>query len=727
MSNPSKNSEALYLLSPDLRDRLRPLFPQAFSLGPDGQRVAGEAEQQSSLSKGAPILAILGTEYIENNSLSLEAIAAHSNTEHLAFILLAHDYKYAEQMLKAKKLPIGSSTVEEGSSTSREFHGIILPASIESEYLLFHSQKLLSQIKSSGNGLKPPAEPEAETNKQRHEEEKLMLLNISKTLATEKNFEVLVSIILDEVCRVVCADGGSIYIVEDSKVEGEPKKLRFKRSALLLDSDEFSLPIDTNSIAGYVALTGQPLLIKNVYNLPADLPFSFNPAIDRKHNYHTKSMLVLPMINQLGEIMGVLQLINRKRNYTQKLSIEDMRGAGVLPFSREDYQIANAIANQSAIALYNQKLIEGQRNLLESFIQLIDGAIDSKSEYTGGHCHRVPILTEMLAKAICDAKEGPFADFDLNEDEWYELRIAAGLHDCGKIVTPVHVMDKATKLETIFDRVVLINLRLELLRRDAKEQHLQRMQKRGMDSKESEALLIKRLHEIEDMQKFIEKVNIGGEFLSQEDIQKIEEIGQEQYRQNGNYHPLLSESEIYNLSVNRGTLTKEERLTINGHMVETVKMLEALPFPINLQRVAEYACGHHEKMDGTGYPRGIFGGDMSIPARIMAVADVFEALTARDRPYKKGKSLSETMQIMTKMKASNHFDPDIFDIFISSGTYKKYAEKYLPPGLIDAIDEEEILKIKPKGFTLPPKEERMQRWKGFLPEYRFLDKKSYKA
>ena len=657
---------------------------------------------------------------MQANSLDISSIVAQLHNSHLAFILLAHDYEYAEQILETAK-----SDTEEDKKDRNKFQGIILPFSIEPEYLFSHSQNLLRQIKSDSEQLK--LHTVLETNKQRNEEEKLMLLNISKTLATEKNFEVLVSIILDEVCRVVCADGGSIYIVEESKVEGEPKKLRFKRSALILDSDEFTLPIDSNSIAGYVALTSQPLLIKNVYNLSSDLPFSFNPAIDRKHSYHTKSMLVLPMVNQRGEIMGILQLVNRKRSYTQKLSIEEMRGDGVLPFSREDYQIANAIANQSAIALYNQKLIEGQRNLLESFIQLIDGAIDSKSEYTGAHCHRVPVLTEMLTKALCDCEEGRFADFSLNEEEWYELRIAAGLHDCGKIVTPVHVMDKSTKLETIIDRIAIINLRFELLRRDAKDKHLQGIERKEMKVRESETLLAERLREIESMQKFIEKVNIGGEFLDKDDIEKIARIGRESYHQNGSLHPLLSDSEVYNLSINRGTLTKEERLTINAHMVETVKMLEALPFPSNLRRVPEYACGHHEKMDGTGYPRGIFGGDMSIPARVMAIADVFEALTAGDRPYKKAKSLSETMQIMAKMKESNHFDPDIFDIFIKSKIYRKYAEKYLDPRLIESVDEEVLLKTKAKGFTLPAKEQRMLRWKCFLPEYQFLSKESYKV
>ena len=712
----TNSAATIHLLSPDLKESLGGLFPETLTISMDG----GEAplflpkELYEGIGEESFVLAVLTTEYIEKNSLSLYRIAKQIQMDHLGFILLAHNYEYAERLLKEAESAIKSPSI---------FHGVILPDRVPIEYIQSHSQNVINTLKKENRELKIK---ELEESQKKNEGDKLMLLNISKALATEKNFEVLISIILDEVCRVVCADGGSIYIVEGGAKDDESKRLRFKRSALLLDSDEFTLPIDRNSIAGYVALTGQPLLIKDVYNLPDELPFSFNPAIDRKHNYHTKSMLVLPMINQLGEIMGVLQLINRKKSHAQKISIEEMRGEGVIPFSRKDYELASAIANQSAIALYNQKLIEGQRKLLESFILLIDEAIDSKSAYTGAHCHRVPILTEMLAKSICDSEEGPFSDFKFNDEEWYELRIAAGLHDCGKIVTPVHVMDKATKLETIFDRIVLVNTRFELLCRDAKEEHLQRMQE-GMETLDSEGILAERLRQIGKMQNFIEKVNVGGEFLSEEDRERIQEIGQEKYRQNGSWHSLLNEAEVYNLSIARGTLTKEERLTINGHMVETVKMLEALPFPPNLRRVPEYACGHHEKMDGTGYPRGIFGGDMSIPARIMAIADVFEALTARDRPYKKGKRLSESMEIMAKMKENNHFDPDIFDVFIKSKVYKKYAEKYLPLDLIDEIDEEKLLKIKARGFSLPPKEERMRRWKGFLPEYNFLNKKHHKT
>jgi hypothetical protein len=225
------------------------------------------------------------------------------------------------------------------------------------------------------------------------------------------------------------------------------------------------------------------------------------------------------------------------------------------------------------------------------------------------------------------------------------------------------------------------------------------------------------LKKLDEELAFLEKANIGGEFLAPEKQALIASIGKRPYVENGVQRTLLTQNEVENLQISRGTLTEPERIIINYHMVHTINMLEALPFPRNLKRVPEYAGGHHEKMDGGGYPKGLYAGDMSIPARIMAIADVFEALTAQDRPYKKGKTLSESMSIMGYMKRDNHLDPDLFDIFVTSGIYKEYAKKYLPVSLIDEVNEAELLAIKPKPFDLPSTEERKGRWKGFLPSY----------
>jgi hypothetical protein len=290
------------------------------------------------------------------------------------------------------------------------------------------------------------------------------------------------------------------------------------------------------------------------------------------------------------------------------------------------------------------------------------------------------------------------------------------MHDCGKVTTPVHVIDKATKLEAIADRIHAVRSRFEVLKRDAQIAHLERVLE-GADASESQALCDAETHALEQDLEFLSRANVGREFLPPEEQRRIEQLAERRYLEGGEERPLLSPDEVANLNISRGTLTADERVIINRHMVETIKMLEALPFPRHLRRVPEYAGGHHEKMDGTGYPRGIYAADMSVPARIMAIADVFEALTAQDRPYKRGLSLDEAMTIMGHMKRDNHLDPDLFDVFVRSGIYKRFGERYLPPHLLNEVDEAKLLAIKPKGFKLPPVEERNKRKRAFIPPY----------
>ena len=385
--------------------------------------------------------------------------------------------------------------------------------------------------------------------------------------------------------------------------------------------------------------------------------------------------MTVRLLNREREVIGVLQLINAR----------DEKNV-VVPFSGEIQPIIEALSSQAAVALENQLLLAAQRELLESFIKLIASAIDDKSPYTGGHCQRVPEITKMLAAAACEQKHGPFADFDLDEDQWYELHIAAWLHDCGKVTTPVHIVDTSTKLETIGDRIDMIRDRFELLKRDAEIAYLRKIAKSNADKKKLKAKFDAEIEKLDDCA-FVSESNIGGEFMDPEKQERIESLAARKYADaSGKKVRFLSEEEVYNLRIERGTLTTEERQVINHHIEMTIDMLEALPFPKKLRRVPEYAGGHHEKMDGTGYPRGLMGDQMSIPARIMAIADIFEALTASDRPYKKAKTVSESLRIMGFMNKDNHIDPELFELFLKSGVWKEYAEKYLEPYQLDDID-----------------------------------------
>jgi hypothetical protein len=329
--------------------------------------------------------------------------------------------------------------------------------------------------------------------------------------------------------------------------------------------------------------------------------------------------------------------------------------------------------------------------LFESFISMINHAIDDKSPYTGGHCNRVPDLTLMLADAVNRCNSGPLAQFTLNEKDRQELKIAGLLHDCGKITTPVHVVDKATKLEKIFDRIGLIEVRAEVALRDISLALAQELIDEAEASKRRQEL-------IEDFN-FLSHCNIGGEFMKDADIQRVNDIAQRYvwHDFSGQKHPFLSDEEIANLTIRAGTLNDAERKIINHHIDVTISMLEKLPWPKHLKNVTEYAGGHHEKMDGKGYPKGLTREQMSVPARCMGIADIFEALTAKDRPYKKGKTLSESLDILGKMKLGHHVDPDLFDIFIWEKVYEEYALKFLDQSQIDVVDVSKI-----PGYNPPP-------------------------
>jgi HD-GYP domain-containing protein (c-di-GMP phosphodiesterase class II) len=532
------------------------------------------------------------------------------------------------------------------------------------------------------------------------------LNEIGAALSLEKNLNALLEKILLAAKTITRADGGTLYLVEG---EGSEQVLRFEimRTASLdiAMGGTTGNPIpfypihlfkqgdpNTSMVAAFAALTGQTVNVADAYT-EEGFDFSGTRAFDQKTGYRSKSFLTVPMKNHEGEIIGVLQLIN----------CQDPAAGEIVPFAPSDQRLAESLASQAAIALTNRALINQLENLFESFINMINEAIDEKSPYTGGHCQRVPQLTMMLAEAVNDTSDGPLADFRMSEKDRYELRIAGLLHDCGKITTPVHVVDKATKLETIFDRINLVDTRFELLRRDAEidalTKKLELARSPGLDeitrrgrTYEIDEELRETLRQVEEDRKFLRRCNIGAESMSKEEQDRVHQIGLSYKWRDpaGNTANFLSDDELRNLTISRGTLTQEEREIINHHIVSTIRMLEALPWPKHLRNVPEYAGGHHERMDGKGYPRGLTRDQMSVQARVMGIADIFEALTAKDRPYKKGKTLSESLHILGKFKLNGHIDSDLFDVFIRRRVYMKYAEQFLDPDQIDQVDEAKI-------------------------------------
>ena len=522
---------------------------------------------------------------------------------------------------------------------------------------------------------------------------------IGLALSKERDMEKLLEMILLEAKRISNADGGTLYMMTDDQ------RLRF--SIMITDSLNVHMggtsgkeipfyPVklynddgkpNENMIAANAAINGNTINIPDAYKAKG-FDFSGTKAFDEKTGYRSKSFLTVPLKNHENEIIGVLQLLNA----------QDIKSNKVISFSERIQNSVEALSSQAAVAITNKNLIKDLEVLFESFIKLIASAIDAKSPYTGGHCSRVPEITMMLAESVNEINEGPFANIQFSDKEMYELKIAAWLHDCGKVATPEYVVDKSTKLETIYDRIHTVATRFEVIKRDEEIKFLKKqlsIQKKDslsdVDKKEAikkaRILYLKRIKQLDEDKTFIEESNFGGEFMSQDRKDRVKKISSYRYKDNGSAKSFLSDNEVYNLCISRGTLTAEERKVINDHIVVTIEMLEQLPYPKHLRNVPEFAGGHHEKLDGTGYPKGLNHAEMSVQAKIMAIADIFEALTARDRPYKKGKTLSQAMRILGFMKNDAHIDAELFDVFVQEKIYLKYAEGFLDPEQIDEVKD----------------------------------------
>ncbi|MEI6898167.1 MAG: HD domain-containing phosphohydrolase [Psychromonas sp.] len=536
--------------------------------------------------------------------------------------------------------------------------------------------------------------------------------NLSASLISQKTYQQLLSKISQEYNNIP-ASQGTIIILNNkdsfqirhcsllSLCSTENEALNKQLSALNLSSEQLPQSLTANSIPKDISL----IIEENVNNIPL------------------LNWQLIPMKNRSGKNLGFLAILVAQHK----------------PLNHGTLQYAQAIASFSALAIQNQQLLTEQKDLLESFIQLIAGAIDSKSPYTGGHCTRVPELTKMLSKAACDSNDGAYKDFYLTDEQWEELHIAAWLHDCGKIITPEHIVDKATKLETIYDRINEIRMRFELLKTEAEKIYWQALTEKNSDKETLSKQRDQLLKQLDQDFEFVAECNIGGEFMSDDKMTRLQKIAQYtwtrtlnnkigiapiqakkiadtslpvkehllsdknehlavqqhiEFTQEGNRWGFnvttpeyqYNRGELYNLSIKRGTLTSEDRFIINGHMIHTIMMLSKLPFPEHLQDIPTIAGGHHEKMDGEGYPRKIKAAELPITARIMVIADIFEALTASDRPYKEQKTLSQALKIMSFMVKDKHIDAELFKLFLTSGVYLEYAHTYLSENQIDELE-----------------------------------------
>ena len=515
------------------------------------------------------------------------------------------------------------------------------------------------------------------------------LIDIGLALSREKNIKILLEKILNEAKTISNSDGGTVYLViDDNKklnfeiMHTESLNIKFGGSAKPVPSSFYPVKIynedgskNLNNVSAVCALKNKTINIHDAYE-NKEYDFSGVKGFDKKHNYLSKSFLTVPLTNHKNKVIGVLQLLNPKKDNK------------IISFSDELVNLVEALSSQASVALTSSLLIEEQKILFKSFIKLVAEALEKKDQVTGGHCNRVPVLTMMIAEAINSDKTDHFKDFSFTEDELYELYVAGWLHDFGKVATPEHIMNKSTKLEGLYDKIDEIKFRFEILKRDIEIEFYKKAIEESNLNQES---INTRLEEVNNDLNFLEKSNIGGEFMSDELKQRILEIAKQNITINGKEIPILDEDEIDFLSISRGTLSQNDRKIMEDHVVLTYDLLNKLPYPDHLKQVPFYAGCHHEKINGKGYPNGYAGDKLPLQARIIAIADVFEGLTAPDRPYKKGYKLSKALTILKYMVDDGEIDKDLFDLFITKKLYLKYANEMVDPNQIDSINEKEFL------------------------------------
>lgn len=530
--------------------------------------------------------------------------------------------------------------------------------------------------------------------------ERINRLNrIGIALSSSRDTPQLLETILDNARELTGADGGTLYLVAGNDVSFEivqTESLGIRLGGATGDPIPFAplqLEIDgqpnRSAVVTSCILDARTISIADIH---AESGYDFSGArrFDAQTGYDTRSLLAVPMLDHEGSVIAALQLINA----------QDASG-NVVPFSSESQQLLESLASQAAVALTNKHLVDGLRDLFEAFVRLIADAIDEKSPYTGAHCRRVPAITLMLADAADQDRQGDMAMFELDANERYALEIAAWLHDCGKITTPEHVMDKSTKLETVRDGIEAIATRFAVCQAELRAQRdLSLAHARGegdvAEERRVEAWYGDECARLDADLAFVRSVNAGGESMQPADRERVERLARMNWTDAaGQTQALLTADEVENLCIERGTLNAEERRIIENHAAVSIRMLEQLPFPRTLANVPEYAGGHHERVDGAGYPRGLTREQMSVPARAMAIGDVFEALSAHDRPYKDARPLSECLRIMGHMCVAGHIDPELFRVFIDHEVYRMYAERYLDPAQIDAIDISAIPGYRP--------------------------------
>lgn len=510
------------------------------------------------------------------------------------------------------------------------------------------------------------------------------LNKVGIALMSERDPERLLGLILTQARRLSASDAGSLYLVEPDGNGGE--RLHFLRSQNdtlpELPSPDFTLPLDESSIAGYVASTGRPLVLEDVYEMPAEFPFSFNrAAFDEKFGYRAKSMLVVPMTDHRDRVVGVLQLINRKSDPSAAIRTDEDSDRWVLPYTEQEVSVVQSLAGQAAVSIENGRLYQDIENLFRGFIKAASTAIDRRDPTTAGHSARVTRLTCLTAELMNRQTEGPFKDVDFTPEEMKQLEYAGLLHDFGKVAVREEVLVKALKLPPVMGAEV--RARFQLIRRtmeaDAAREKVEILLRGDPGAHAGAAAVDTRLElelaTLDEYRKAVEEANVP-RVLPEEAAGILKEIASRAFTApDGAEHPWLTADELHFLSIKRGNLDEAERKQIEDHVVHSYDFLMDIPWTEELSRIHEIVRGHHEKLNGKGYPDGVTGDQLSLETRIMTVCDIFDALTASDRPYKKAMPVEKALDILRMEAAEGALDTEIVELFCASGVYREVLER----------------------------------------------------
>ncbi len=503
------------------------------------------------------------------------------------------------------------------------------------------------------------------------------LIESARDLARERDMGKLLATVLER-CRFLAgADAGSIYVVEGTDADVTRRQLRFKLSqneSLALPSGEFVMPISMRSIAGSVAITRKLVAIEDVYNLPADSPFQFDPSFDKRVGYRTRSILAVPLVSAQDEVIGVVQLINKKRDPRERLRTPDDAIEHVVPFDERSIELVASLAAQAGVALENATLYDEIRHILDGFVRASVHAIEQRDPTTSGHSQRVATLSIRLADAVSLATDGPYKAWRFSPSDLRQLEYASLLHDFGKIGVREQVLVKAKKLYPW--QMELLRARFDLLHRTAQVQLLERkveLYARAASvtelSQVEEELAI-RAGQIEAMWSLVRDAN-EPTVLPQEASSRLDELGRLNYVDlRGNARPYIDPDELSSLKVARGSLTAAEYREIQLHVSHTFEFLSKIPWGKSFSQVPQIAGCHHEKLNGRGYPRGLKGEEIPVGSRIMAIADIFDALTASDRPYKKAVPVDRALDVLHAEVKDGALDGELLRLFVDSGAYR---------------------------------------------------------